>query len=112
MIRGNPRFDGLALGEGSFNFLGPTPALRVKAAFINNSTGITHGWTETGQGWSKDTMRALHELRESIERDLAATHLVTEEGLDASEDPTSPNVKTGAPQGIGEHLEGDEANQV
>jgi hypothetical protein len=109
VVKGSPKFDGLALGEGSFNFLGPNVQMKTKAAFINNATGQTHGWTLSESGWSKETMQALSELRTCIERDLAGIHLADQHepsGLSASSSSTS------APPGLGEHLEGDDAPQV
>lgn len=105
MISGTPRFNSLAIFEGSFNLMTPsTPILHVKAAFVNSTNGNTHGFTEMKQGWSKDTLRTLDELRVSMERDLAGFHL---EGAESSvSDGSSP---TGAPSGIGEHLSDDDA---
>lgn len=107
MIRGAPKFNGLALGEGTFTFLTPTIGLKVKAAFVDNTTGKTHGWTETTGGWSKETLQKLDELRQCIERDLAAVHFDGADGgvLQSSRAPD-------APLGLGEHLEERDAPQV
>lgn len=109
MVRGSPKFDGLALGEGSFNFLSPTIQLKTKAAFINNASGQTHGWTVSESGWSKETMQALNELRACIERDLAGIHLA-DQNEPSGISTASPFAS--APPGLGEHLREDGAPQV
>lgn len=105
MLRGNVRFTALAMGEGSFSFLTPTVQLKAKAAFIDPDTGKTHGWTETGAGWSPETIRKLEELKECMERDLAAVHF---EGHESSSSGITRK-PAGAPSGLGEHLQADEA---
>lgn len=94
MIRGTVRFNGLALGEGSFTFLNGT-GLRAKVAFINAETGKTHGWTESTGGWSKETLKKLEELRALIEQDFARLHLTVQEADSAASEGSS---------GLGEFL--------
>ena len=74
MIRGVPKFDGIAIGEGTFSFLGTTVHLEAKAAFVDAKSGDTHGWTKNMQ-WSPGTMAKLHELRALMEQDLSRLHM-------------------------------------
>lgn len=68
-------FNGIALGELSVNFLESPAKVVAKGAFINTTTGQTHGWTTCHQ-WSPDTIEKLRELRALMERDMAALHFV------------------------------------
>lgn len=100
MIRGTPKFDGLAVGEFTANFLSPTIRLHAKAAFIDTKSGATCGWTE-GTNWSPDTLAKVQELRLAVERDLAMMHF-----SGGGEQPMA--VSTPAlTQGLGEHLGAD-----
>lgn len=109
MVKGTPRFDGIALKEGTFNFLGPSDQLTAKAAFVSNATGQTHGWTTANAGWSKETIEALHALRAAMESDLAKIHLTDAYDPHSTSEPsTSPD----APFGLGEHLGDDEVPQA
>jgi len=99
MIRGTAKFDGLALGEGSFNFLGPTTHLEAKAAFINSQTGDTHGWTKN-IAWSPAVMEKLKELRALMEADLGRIHLSGGDFASPYSAPNRPDMG-----GLGEHLE-------
>lgn len=74
MIRGNAKFDSIAVGEGAFSFLGSTLSLEAKAAFVNSKTGDTHGWTKNAQ-WSPQVIEKLKELRALMEVDLGQLHL-------------------------------------
>ena len=73
MIRGTAKFDALAIGELTVNFLGPTTKVVAKAAFVASETGHTHGWT-TNESWSPETIQKLRELRQAMEMDLAKIH--------------------------------------
>jgi hypothetical protein len=106
MLKGTPRFDGLALCEGTFNLLSTAPTLTAKAAFVDNTTGKTHGWTEVRAGWSKETLRRLQELQESMENDLAAVHFI------GNASSLNGSGGEGAPPGLGEHLRSDDAPQI
>ena len=108
MIRGTAKFDGIAIGELSANFLAPTVHMEGKAAFVNSDTGTTHGWTKSTR-WSEETIKKLQELKESMERDLAKDHFVGESGtrIGASEGTTAANGG-----GLGEFLSQSDAPQV
>ena len=109
MVHGSIKFSGLAVAEGTFSFLNTTVSLKSKAAFVDPSTGKTHGWTETSAGWSKETLVALDAVRELMERDLARVHFesIQETGTIS----TSPN--QGGPPGIRENLgSGDDSDQI
>lgn len=101
MIRGTARFDGLAVLEASFSFLGSTLQLEAKAAFLNTKTGDTHGWTKNGQ-WSPPVIEKLKELRALMELDLGRLHL--EGGGEVLVGPASATPTAASPSGLGEHL--------
>jgi hypothetical protein len=99
MVRGSPKFDGMAVLEGSFTFLGAQNGLEGKAAFVNVQTGDTHGWTSNKQ-WSPEVIAKLKELRALMEVDLGRLH------LDGGGDvlvTTSAAVEPRGMGGLGEH---------
>jgi hypothetical protein len=105
MIRGNARFDGVAVLEGSFSFLGASNGLEGKAAFVNSKTGDTHGWT-TNKQWSPQVLEKLKELRALMEVDLGQLHL--EGGGEVLVAPTGAGTvlsESRGTGGLGEHLE-------
>jgi hypothetical protein len=70
---GIPKFDGVAVLEISVDFKGPSGKVEAVAAFVDTTTGETHGWTKgVGTTWSNQTKERLQALRESMEEDLAA----------------------------------------
>ncbi len=75
------KFDKLAVGEMTANFLSAPASLKAKAAFVNSATGATHGWTECFN-WSPATTTKMAELRTCMEADLAHIHF--EDGATAS----------------------------
>ena len=104
MIRGTPKFDGIAVGEGSFSFLGPTIHLEAKAAFVNSKTGDTHGWTKHTQ-WSPTVIAALHELRGLMEMDLGRSHMANGgDELVTATSATTPRAVAVETGGLGEML--------
>jgi len=111
MIKGTAKIDGIALGEGTFSFLSPDSKLTAKAAFVSSTSGHTHGWTSAQGGWSKETLLKLKELRESMERDIAALHL-SDVIEDAPGLPVSPTPDARGPSGLGDHLGSGDAPQV
>jgi len=111
MIRGTAKIDGIALGEGTFSFLSPDSKLTAKAAFVSSTSGHTHGWTSAQGGWSKETLLKLKELRESMERDIAALHLSDViEGASGPSALLSPDAR--GPSGLGDHLGAGDATQA
>lgn len=68
------KFNALRVAEISVNLAEQPPKISAKAAFVNTETGTTHGWTQSGSGWSNDTVVKLRELRELMERDMADLH--------------------------------------
>lgn len=110
MIRGNAKFDGLAVGEGKFSFMGPTVHLDGKAAFVNSRTGDTHGWTNNTQ-WSPETIAKLSELRALMEVDLGRLHM--ENGGEVLIGPTNTGgVGVSSVGGLGEHIGREPTPQV
>jgi hypothetical protein len=107
MIKGIPRFDGIAIGQLSANFNRETLHLEATAGFVDSKTGETHGWTKgDGRMWSKETMQKLLELREAMESDFSRLHF----SMTGSE-YVGP-VHSKAPSGIGEHLATADAPSV
>jgi len=109
VIRGNTKFDGLAVGEGSFSFLGTTVHLEVKAAFVSSTTGDTHGWTKNTQ-WSPAVIAKLSELRALMEIDLGRLHL--QDGGEVLVGPGNMAVAGGVGGGLGEHVGREPTPQV
>ncbi len=108
MVKGTPRFDGLAIGEISISYLsgfttrkeGDPPSIEIKAGYVDSETGATHGWTHGGgrhgrPNWSKAAVDKAAELRELLEAELAQVHF---KNVAAPTDP--PDDKD---EGIGEH---------
>jgi hypothetical protein len=105
MVRGTAKFDGIALGEFSVNFLGPTLKMSAKAAFVGTESGATYGWTSNEQ-WSPETIAKLRDLQTAMEADLARIHF----GATAeTQQSAAPYIGQVPPVGgLGEHLgEGD-----
>jgi hypothetical protein len=99
MIKGTTKFDGIAVGEFTAEFIGPTLNFTAKAAFVNSKNGDTHGWT-TNKTWSPPVIEKLKELKTLMELDLAAIHL---SGVDlVAAVPTSHSARD--PGGLGEHV--------
>lgn len=111
MIRGNPKFDSISIGELSVSFLGSTLTFEGKAAFVNSRTGGTHGWTKNTQ-WSPATIAKLKELRALMELDLAALHLDGDGELLTDATGVAPARFTPEGGGLGEHLGGDSVPSV
>lgn len=105
MVHGTAKFDGIALGEFTVNFLGPTTKVVAKAAFVGTQSGHTHGWT-TNEQWSPETMQKLGELRAAMESDLARVHFT---GGDVA---SSSGVFGGQIGGLGEHLSEGEGRSI
>lgn len=99
---GRPRFNALALGEVTVNFMGATLTMKCKAAFVDQETGNTHAWTTSEGPWSEGTVETLRELRMRMEEDLGAIHF---EGGTVS--PTARPTAGPPTGGIGEHLSED-----
>lgn len=116
MVTGSPRFNGLAIGEISINYLsnitarkeGDPPVLTVKAAFVNSEKGTTHGWTQGGgkhggPQWSKAVVQKAEELRELLETELAQLHFDSVGSMADRGDAIEPDDR-----GLAEHAEGSE----
>lgn len=108
-IKGQPKFDAMALGEFSAKFLGGIHQLEftAKAAFVDSKTGETHGWTHAGTAtWSPATIEKLKELRALMEVDLGRLHM--EGGGEVLVGPASVGsaVPSDFEGGLGEHLGG------
>lgn len=73
MIRGVAKIDGITVGELRVAFLGAQRGVTAKAAFVNLSTGETHGWTENST-WGPEVIAKVAELRAAMEVDLSKLH--------------------------------------
>lgn len=73
MMTGTPKFNSIAVGELRATFIERVHELSAKAAFVNTTTGTTHGWTTNTQ-WSTATLQKLEELRAAMEEDLGRLH--------------------------------------
>ncbi len=102
MIQGNPKFDGLAVGELTANFMGGPGAVELKAkiAFVSTKTGVTHGSSLHAGPWSSEVLAKLRELADVMEQDLARHHL---EGTSRVFGPSTAPTND-IPRGIGQHF--------
>jgi len=100
MIRGTPKFNGIAIAQIEINYLQTPMSIDVQAAFVNTTTGDTHAWEKGGVSWSDKTRGLIHDLRTSMEQDLAARHF-SGGGTEAS---TVTSMAAEKPGGLGEHL--------
>jgi hypothetical protein len=69
-LSGPCQINAVSVGEISIDLFAPSPVLNVKFAYINTTTGYRVG---SGQrsNWSEETLKSLHALVESMERDIA-----------------------------------------
>lgn len=94
------RFDKVAMGEVTINFLGPTVQLIAKAKLVSTTTGDSFG-SMTLQHWSPATIAKLGELRSQMELD--AERMVFEDSPTGEQQNKSREFLSG----IGEHLDDD-----
>jgi hypothetical protein len=104
MREGTPNFDGILVGEFSVSFIESPSVLSAKAAFVNKTTGHTHGWTSNAQ-WTPATLRKLQELREAMEEDLAEIHF--REGRAAQGGGPGLGLTPKRPLSLGDHLDAE-----
>lgn len=111
MIKGTPKFDGLAVTKMELDFIKNPIHIEVSAAFVNSKTGDTHGWTRSSGGWSEETRALIKQLREAMERDMASSHLTD---ADTAAPTTGKAGITLGPTtgGLGEHLGDVDATSV
>jgi hypothetical protein len=69
---GKCKINGVAVGEATFDLLGPAPALSVKYALCSTESVLRYGAGFRNQGWSEETMKCLRTLADSIERDICS----------------------------------------
>jgi hypothetical protein len=75
---GQPRFNGVAVGELSVDLLGPSIRVTGIYAFTNVETGERFGRGTKEGGWSEQTMTAFLAFLAAAENDIC--HDVFEEG--------------------------------
>ena len=97
------KFNGIALGELSVQFLESPAKIIAKGAFINTESGTTHGWTTCHQ-WSPATIAKLKELRSLMEQDMAALHFVDASVSTTVGTPTGGGGIAEGFKGLGERL--------
>ena len=93
------KFDKLVIGKATISMIEQPTSLVAEAAFVDSTTGATHGRT-TASSWSEATKLKLHELLDHMAKDLEAVHF-TDRIESAATTSGSINV---ASQGLGEHL--------
>jgi hypothetical protein len=104
-IDGTPKFGTISVREIVAEITQAGPNITGKAAFVDRTTGNTHGWTQgTGAVWSEVTRGLLMQLAASMEQDLANLHFIGGAGATGREE-SKPLFS-----GIAEHLE--EADQA
>ncbi len=95
------KFNAVRVAEITITVIETPSVISAKAAFVNTETGNTHGWT-TCKSWSADTLEKLRELREFMERDIAAIHFT--DGAIGPGATTSGGGIRETFKGLGEHL--------
>lgn len=109
MIKGAPKFNGIAIGTMSVNANGNQLHLEATAGFVDSRTGETHGWTRAeGRVWSKATMLKLRELMNFMEEDLAKIHF-GEARVASAGTKSSTGIDV---VGLSEHLSSDGVQSV
>ena len=104
-VDGTPKFGTITVREITVEITQAGPNIVAKAAFVDRTTGHTHGWTQgTGAIWSPETRALLLQLAASMEQDLANLHFIGGAGPSGREE-SKPLFG-----GIAEHLE--EADQA
>lgn len=94
------KFDKIAIGEISVNFLGPSHTMVAKAKLVSLKNGASYG-SSTIHNWSPAVMEKLTELAEMMEAEIERTFF--DDGQESS-----AAKKTSTQQGIGEFLDNDE----
>lgn len=94
------KFNAIRVAEITLNVAEATSSITAKAAFVNTTTGQTHGWT-TGRSWSEETLQKVRELREAMERDLERLHF--EDGASSPTTTSGGGLRDGF-KGLGEEL--------
>lgn len=99
------KFDKVVVAKVGISVIEQPSSLVADAAFVDTTTGATHGQT-TCRTWSATTLSKLRELLESMSADLEATHFA--DGSEQTTTMASGGLKS-EPQGLGEHFgSGDE----
>ncbi len=82
-MKGTPKFDTLTILLIKSDMTKLPHSLEAEAAFLDSTTGATHGWTKGSSSfWSEQTMNHFKELKKSMEKDMCKLHfsyLVDEE---------------------------------
>jgi hypothetical protein len=101
MISGTPRFGALSVHEVAITFTSISTVITSKAAFVDPTRNVTHGWTK-GEGgiWSPETIALAQQLRAALETDLARVHF-SEFAVQGVGAPLPE------PSGLGEFVNGD-----
>jgi hypothetical protein len=101
MKTGTMKANALRIAEIQVDYTTPGGTMKAKAAFVNTTSGFTHGWT-THHVWSQETLKRLADLREAMELDLAKAHFQTTNEASIQTDSDGQTVQSH--QGLAEHL--------
>ncbi len=102
-VTGTPAFNGIVLLEvEKINFINADVEMVGHGAFVNTNNGKTYGHT-TCRVWSRRTIELLHELRATMEEDMAG--MVFEDATGQSS-----AIAAKGPGGLGEVLREEEDN--
>ena len=111
MVRGTPKFDAVSIGSLMADLMGGTSNMKLEAkvAFVDSTTGTTHGWT-TQRTFGPAVLAKLRELTLLMEEEIGALHF-SEPRMIGVPGPalSAPSEGLG---GLGEHLGKGEAPQV
>ena len=89
MIKGTAKIEGLVLVDLRYD--APSRTFTGRAAFVDGG-GRTHGLSNGTPTWSKETMEALQNLIQSMEKDFAAVHLEGGGSAPAEEEKSAPGL--------------------
>lgn len=98
------KFDRVVVGRVVINVIEQPSSMTAEAAFVDTTTGATHGQT-TCRSWSVATNAKLRELLDLMSLDLEATHFA--DGPETASTIAGGGLSS-VPQGLGEHFGANE----
>lgn len=100
-VEGTSKLTRVQLAQLTVDFTKATPEIRMLVALIDPSTGAAAFMKQNGSVWGAETQAALRTFMDHLEHDVARIVL---DGVDN----TSASPARRAPEGIGEHLSGQD----